>query len=161
LERAKPAPHREVESGRAPDRLTDEEPLEDSQPTASTKAVRLRWPRRRLHGGPEQPRGGHTLGPQRGDLAEASIQGDNTLDDLTIRDASDASLGMTNMDDIPSDDWAADTGPSASAEETAEGATRRINREESELDPRPEVPGRMRWGSVISSIAKPCVSVCP
>ena len=43
----------------------------------------------------------------------------NDLDDLTVMDASDPSLGLTNIGDIPADDWAADTGPTHSAEEEA------------------------------------------
>ena len=34
------------------------------------------------------------------------------IDDLTIHDAHDPSLGLTNIDDVPADDWAADTGES-------------------------------------------------
>ncbi len=43
----------------------------------------------------------------------------NDLDDLTVMDASDPALGLTNIGDIPADDWAADTGPTHSAEEEA------------------------------------------
>jgi len=37
--------------------------------------------------------------------------GNGTMDDLTILEADDPSLGLTNIDDVPADDWAADTGP--------------------------------------------------
>ena len=33
------------------------------------------------------------------------------VDDLTIRDATDGSLGLTNVGNKPAEDWAADTGP--------------------------------------------------
>ena len=129
--------HLEKKEGE-PDRLNDEEPLE-ARPTSGVD-----------EGGssPTAPYGGSTvdpsslgaettLGPQRGALAEASVKGDNTLDDLTIRDASDASLGLTDVDDFPPEDWAANTGPAVTAEEGSEGATRRLNSERSELDPEP------------------------
>lgn len=36
---------------------------------------------------------------------------DGNLDDLTIMDADDPTLGITNIGDKPAEDWAADTGP--------------------------------------------------
>lgn len=42
--------------------------------------------------------------------------GDSAIDDLTIMDADDPSLGLTNIGDVPAEDWAADTGPTRSAE---------------------------------------------
>lgn len=39
------------------------------------------------------------------------------LDDLTVLDARDPSLGLTDIGDVPAGDWAADTGPTHSAEE--------------------------------------------
>jgi hypothetical protein len=41
---------------------------------------------------------------------------DSDLEDLTVRDASDPSLGLTGTADHPAEDWAADTGPSKTAE---------------------------------------------
>jgi len=47
-----------------------------------------------------------------GETFEAEAHsGSGTIDDLTILDADDPSLGLTNTDDVPADDWAADTGP--------------------------------------------------
>jgi len=37
-------------------------------------------------------------------------------DGIEIVPASDRSLGLTDIDDVPPDDWAADTGPTKSAE---------------------------------------------
>src|SRR5438270_2885061 len=48
------------------------------------------------------------LGPSRGRTPLDG--GDNDLDDLTVYDASDPTLGLTNIGEIPPDDWAADTG---------------------------------------------------
>lgn len=56
------------------------------------------------------------------------ITGD--LDDLTIRDASDSSLGLTNIGDTPADDWAADTGPTQTGEESSHGITTELADEE-------------------------------
>src|SRR4051812_23697995 len=43
----------------------------------------------------------------------------NDLDDLTVMDADDPTLGLTNIGEVPPDDWAADTGPTHSAEADA------------------------------------------
>ncbi len=37
-------------------------------------------------------------------------------DGIEIVPATDRSLGLTDIDDVPPDDWAADTGPTKSAE---------------------------------------------
>jgi len=39
------------------------------------------------------------------------------LEDLSIVDADDPSLGLTDIGEIPADDWAADTGPSRNPSE--------------------------------------------
>ncbi len=41
---------------------------------------------------------------------------DGALEELEIRDAHDPSLGLTNIDDVPPEDWAADTGPTQTGE---------------------------------------------
>lgn len=46
---------------------------------------------------------------------DAGVSGSG-LDDLTIRDADDPSLGITNVGNIGPDDWAADTGPARAPE---------------------------------------------
>lgn len=46
-----------------------------------------------------------------------SIATSEDLADLTIKPATDASLGLTDIEGVPADDWAADTGPTHSAEE--------------------------------------------
>jgi hypothetical protein len=48
---------------------------------------------------------------------EAESLGQADLDDLTILDADDPSLGLTDIGEVPADDWAANTGPTRSAEE--------------------------------------------
>ena len=45
------------------------------------------------------------------------------LDDLTVLDADDPTLGLTNYGDVPPDDWAANTGPTRSAEASRHGVT--------------------------------------
>lgn len=47
------------------------------------------------------------------------LTGDGALDDLTVKDASDPDLGLTGLDDVPADDWAADTGDTQSTEAKA------------------------------------------
>jgi hypothetical protein len=63
--------------------------------------------------------GGEEAGPTDGagpeDETELLHQAD--LDDLTVLDADDPSLGLTDIGDVPPEDWAADTGPTHSAEE--------------------------------------------
>lgn len=58
---------------------------------------------------------GPTAGAEPQDEAESIGQSD--LDDLAVVDAGDPSLGLTDIDDAPPEDWAANTGPTHSAEE--------------------------------------------
>lgn len=44
---------------------------------------------------------------------------DGALDELTVMDADDPDLGLTDIGDVPAEDWAADTGPTRSNEEIA------------------------------------------
>jgi hypothetical protein len=44
------------------------------------------------------------------------LTADGALEELQVRDAHDPSLGLTNIDDIPPADWAADTGPTRTGE---------------------------------------------
>lgn len=73
--------------------------------------------------------GANDGGIKRGDRAdtgdlEAKVQpnrhrdltADGALEELNVRDAHDPSLGMTNIGDVPPDDWAADTGPTQTGE---------------------------------------------
>ncbi|MBV8819155.1 MAG: hypothetical protein JO022_12410 [Acidobacteriaceae bacterium] len=56
----------------------------------------------------------------------ASLGGNGDLEDLTILDASDPSLGLTDVGEVPADDWAADTGPTHSGEESSQGVSREL-----------------------------------
>ena len=47
------------------------------------------------------------------------------LDELTIMDADDPDLGLTDIGEVPPDDWAADTGPTRTAEELTASRNRR------------------------------------
>ena len=77
-----------------------------------------------VHGG-----GGHatadpsslgTEGPGVSELDGTPLHtGDTEVDELTVMDAADPDLGLTNVGDIPADDWAADTGPTHSGEADA------------------------------------------
>jgi hypothetical protein len=58
------------------------------------------------------------------DSGDLELSDDTDLEDLTVLDASDPTLGLTNYGDIPPDDWAADTGPTHSAEEDPKGVSR-------------------------------------
>ena len=61
-----------------------------------------------------------TEGPGATELVGTPLHtGDTELDELTVMDAADPNLGLTNVGDIPPDDWAADTGPTHSGEADA------------------------------------------
>jgi hypothetical protein len=57
------------------------------------------------------------LGAHRG--PDSLAPDEDMLDELTVKDADDPDLGLTDIGDVPPDDWAADTGPTLSAEEKA------------------------------------------
>jgi hypothetical protein len=84
-------------------------------------------------------RGGITGGDraETGDLEARPTQGadpedlerrndENDLEDLTIHTAADPDLGLTDIGDIPPEDWAADTGPSRSGEESSHAVDREL-----------------------------------
>jgi hypothetical protein len=48
------------------------------------------------------------------------------LSDLTVKEGGDPTLGMTNVGEIGPDDWAADSGPTRSAEAEMNVATREL-----------------------------------
>lgn len=50
------------------------------------------------------------------DLEEAGLGDSGGIDDLTIKSADDPSLGLTGTDDVPEEDWVADTGPTRTPE---------------------------------------------
>ncbi len=56
------------------------------------------------------------LGVSRG---EQFLRGESDLEDLSVKDASDPDLGLTNVEGKPAEDWAANTGPSTSTEAEA------------------------------------------
>jgi len=56
-----------------------------------------------------------------------------TLDELSVHDASDPELGLTNIGEVPAEDWAANTGPSRTEESSSSGTTEDLAREESTL----------------------------
>jgi hypothetical protein len=45
--------------------------------------------------------------------------GDTELDELTVKDATDPDLGLTDVGETGPDDWAADTGETRTGEEAA------------------------------------------
>jgi hypothetical protein len=56
-------------------------------------------------------------------MVEEPMDNDNDLEDLSIVDATDPSLGLTDIGDVPADDWAADTGPTQSDEAAPHGVS--------------------------------------
>lgn len=52
-------------------------------------------------------------------VGPTELNGDSDLEDLTIHGASDPDLGLTDIGDIPADDWAADTGPTRTGESSS------------------------------------------
>jgi len=56
------------------------------------------------------------LGRKRG---MTPLEPDNVLDDLTVKDVTDASLGLTNTPEKPAEDQDADSGPTRSEESEA------------------------------------------
>jgi hypothetical protein len=52
-----------------------------------------------------------TGGPGSNAGTAVDMSGDTILDDLTVKDAEDPTLGLTNIGDVPAEDWAADAGP--------------------------------------------------
>lgn len=58
------------------------------------------------------------------DPEDMARQDENDLEGLSIHGASDPDLGLTDIGDIPPDDWAADTGPTRSGEESAHATDR-------------------------------------
>ncbi len=67
-----------------------------------------------------------TQGPQ-------DIAANEDLEDLNITDADDPTLGLTNIGDVPAEDWAADTGPTRSGEATEKGVDHRLEDEDGQL----------------------------
>src|ERR1700679_491128 len=51
------------------------------------------------------------------DNAVSDATSGDELDQLTVKDVDDPDLGLTDIGDVPAEDWAADTGPTRSAEE--------------------------------------------
>src|SRR5579884_317404 len=58
------------------------------------------------------------------EAGEGTDENTGDIGDLTIMDATDPSLGLTNIGDVPADDWAADTGATHSGEEESHGIDR-------------------------------------
>jgi hypothetical protein len=55
------------------------------------------------------------------EAGEGWDEGSGDIGDLTVLDATNGSLGLTNIGSVPADDWAADTGPTHSGEEESRG----------------------------------------
>ena len=56
----------------------------------------------------------------------AELGGNGDLEDLTIHEATDPELGLTDVGEIPAQDWAADSGPTRSGEGGSHGVDRRL-----------------------------------
>jgi hypothetical protein len=57
---------------------------------------------------------------------ETGNTGDGGISDLTVLPASDPSLGLTDIGEVPPEDWAADTGPTKLPDASGEAATNRL-----------------------------------
>ncbi len=64
------------------------------------------------------------------DLGTAALDDTGDIADLTIHDASDADLGLTDIGDIPPEDWAANTGPTRTGESSAQGVDEQLAKED-------------------------------
>src|SRR5579884_2190111 len=58
------------------------------------------------------------------EAGEGTDEDTGDIGDLAVLDATDPSLGLTNIGDVPADDWAADTGPTRSGEAEDHGVDR-------------------------------------
>jgi hypothetical protein len=65
-------------------------------------------------------------GPTKSSEGIAEIGGDGDLEDLNVVDASDPSLGLTDVGENPPDDWAANTGPTRTGEAASHGVSRQL-----------------------------------
>jgi hypothetical protein len=70
------------------------------------------------------------------EAAEGADDSGGEIGDLTIVDATDPNLGLTNVGDVPPDDWAADTGPTRTAEAESHGVSRDLADEDVSEDGR-------------------------
>lgn len=59
------------------------------------------------------------LGESMSSTSGSPLDSDGDLDDLTVMDASDPALGLTNIGMVPPQDWVADTGETVSGESEA------------------------------------------
>ncbi len=59
-------------------------------------------------------------------MGVAELSGDSDLEDLTIHNADDPDLGLTDIGNIPAEDWAANTGPTRSGEAASHGVDREL-----------------------------------
>jgi hypothetical protein len=60
-------------------------------------------------------------------VLESTRHGDGDIEGLTIVNANDPGLGLTDIGKIPADDWAADTGPTQNAAAVHGVRTNRMN----------------------------------
>lgn len=61
------------------------------------------------------------------EVLESTGHEDGDIEGLTIVDADDPSLGLTDIGEIPADDWAANTGPTQNAAAGRGVSTSRMN----------------------------------
>lgn len=76
----------------------------------------------------------------------AEIGGDSDLEDLTVHNASDPELGLTNIGEVPAGDWAADTGATRTGESSPHGVSRKLMDSDGTLIPgtKAAVPPRVQ-----------------
>jgi hypothetical protein len=76
-------------------------------------------------------------GPALSSEGIAEIGGSGDLEDLTVLDATDPDLGLTNVGDKPAEDWAADTGPTRTGEAAPHGVSRDLTDRDRDPSGRP------------------------
>ncbi|HYZ84282.1 MAG TPA: hypothetical protein VE621_07755 [Bryobacteraceae bacterium] len=79
------------------------------------------------------PKGGRKSPEAGGALDPNNPFPEGGLEDLTFKEATDPTLGLTNIGTKEAEDWAADTGPTRSAEEEQNLTTRELSDDGSTL----------------------------
>jgi len=87
-----------------------------------------------VRSGDDGPAGMPTGDPSAGGLGRGELNGDEGLEDLTVRKANDRGLGLTNRGKTAPHDWAANTGPTRNPGRGVE--TDNVADEESTLAPK-------------------------
>ena len=86
-----------------------------------------------VRAGDDGPGGMPTVDPSSEAEVESAGYSGEGIEDLSVVDADDPNLGLTDIDGVPPDDWAADTGPSRNPSELEGVSTNRLKDRSSSL----------------------------